>query len=99
MAIEPAILDRDERGRSERIELRHVDRRLLDRAAPGDGMTVIADQQQRRVLKWLERARQRRGEDQPDQSQQQDPGDGIEVDRPAAAPCRLLLLLGLGLHR
>jgi len=85
VAIEAAILDRHERRRSQRVELRRVDRRLLDRAAPGDRVAVVGQEQHRRIRQRLERARQRRGDHQPREGDEDQRGDGIEHERPAAA--------------
>ena len=68
VAVEAPVLDRHEGGGRQRVELRHVDRRLLDRAVTGDRMAVFGQQQERRVLERLERARQRRGDDEPHQA-------------------------------
>ena len=43
VAVEAPVLDRDEGGRRQRVELGDVDRRFLDRAAPGDRLAVVAD--------------------------------------------------------
>ena len=67
VTVEAPVLDRDERRRSQRVELGDVDRRFLDRAAQRDRMAVVASQQQCRVGERLERPRQRRGDHQPQQ--------------------------------
>src|SRR5437763_9474245 len=54
MPVEAPILYGDERCRGERIELRHIDRRLLYRTAQGNRMPVIAHQQHGRVRKRFE---------------------------------------------
>ena len=56
MGIEAAILDGDERRRRHRTELGDVDRGFLDRAAQCDRMAIVAQQQQGRIGKRLERA-------------------------------------------
>ena len=73
VAAEAAVLDRDEGVGGVRLELGDLDRRFLDRAAPGDGGAVRRLDQQRRILERLERARQRRGQDQPQQSDDEQP--------------------------
>ena len=79
VAVEAAVLDRDEGGGGQRVQLLHVDRRFLDRAAQRDRMAVVAQQQQRGSAQRLERARQRRGDDQPDQGDENQRRDRIEV--------------------
>ena len=81
--VEAAILDRDEGGGSHRIEPADVDRRFLDRAAPGDRPALLRHEQDRRVVERLQRARQRRGDDQPDERDEEDAGNCVEHQRPA----------------
>ncbi len=80
--VEAAILDRDEGGRSHRVELADVDRRFLDRSAPGDWQAFLRDEQDGGVVEWLQRSRQGRGHDQPDQGDEQDSGNRVEHQRP-----------------
>ena len=93
MAVEAAVLDRDEGGRSHRVELADVDRRFLDRAAPGDRQAFLRDEQDGGVVEGLQRSRQGRGHDQPDQCDEQDSGNRVEHQRPATTPGLLDLLV------
>src|SRR4051812_1697083 len=53
--VEAPVLDRDERGRSEWVELGDVDRGFLDRPAAGDRLPIVTEQQKRRIVERLER--------------------------------------------
>jgi hypothetical protein len=85
VAVEAAVLDRDECRTRHRFELRGLNGRFLDRAAPRDRLALVRYEQKRRILERLERARQRRGDDQPQQGDQKQPGDRVE-DQSKAAP-------------
>jgi hypothetical protein len=85
VAVEAAVLDGNECGRGQRVELRGFDRGFLDRAAPGDLHAFLRQQQQRRVVERLKRTRQGRGDDQPQQGDEENSGDRIEDDSAAAA--------------
>ena len=70
-----------------------VDRLILDRAAPRDRTPFLAQQQHRGIVKRLQRAAERRGDDQPDDRDEQQRGKDVEA--PAKpAPARLLRRLG-----
>jgi hypothetical protein len=99
VAIEAPVLDRNERGRGERIELRDVDRRLLDRAAQRDRMPVVAEEKQGRVGERLERTRQGCGDDQPQESHGEQRRHRVEDERPAAAALAALSLGRRGRRR
>jgi hypothetical protein len=57
MAVEAPVLDRDERRRSQAMELGGVDWRFLDRPTPGDRSAVVGQEQHRGVGQRLERFR------------------------------------------
>ena len=92
MAAEPAILDGDEGGGSQRIELGRLDRLILDRAAPGDRPPFFRQQQHRRIVERLERAAKRCGDDQPQQRDEQQRAKGGESPAPPAPPRPLRFL-------
>ena len=95
VAVKAPVFDGDESGGREPVELLHINRRFLDRTAFGDRTAAVVEQQQGRIGQRFQGARQWRGDDEPDQRDEDQRGDRIEIDRPTAALARRLRFRGV----
>ena len=93
--VKAAVLDRDERSGRQGIELGYVHGRFLDRAAQRDWTAIVTFQEERGIGERLERARQRRRDDKPQDRHRQQRRDTVEDERPAAAALWLFGPVGL----
>ena len=84
---EAAVLDGDEGGRGQRVELGDRHRPVLDGAAAGDRPALGTQQQHRRVVERLQRPAQRRGDDQPDEGDEDQAGKAVQAVFPVRRRC------------